>query len=280
MPALLIFSVFTLLPTLYTFFISLFNWNPLNVSQSTFIGFDNYQKLFGASKPSLLSSGLTSLYFTAGMVIGGSAISLAIALLLQRGGKVLAGVRLAVFVPHATPLVATSIVWVWIFNPQFGLANAALHLFGIHSVEWLNSSTWAMPSVLIYSLWHEVGFTVVVFLGGLTLISPELSEAAQLDGANKWQEFRSVTWPQLRPVTLFVIVITTITSLQAFTQFYLMTRGGPVYATTTLSFLLYQEAFVFFHTGYAAALAVVLFAVTALFTLVQLGTSRSSRGAA
>jgi multiple sugar transport system permease protein len=276
LPALLIFAVFTILPTAYTFFISLFNWNPLNVAQSHFIGLDNYRKLIGDSTPSFVDSAVNSLYFTGGMIVGGTALSLAIAMLLQRGGRLLAGVRVAVFVPHVTPLVATSIVWVWIFNPQFGLANAVLDLFGLSHVDWLDSSGWAMPAVLTYSLWHEIGFTVVIFLGGLTVISQELGEAARVDGANRWQEFWYVTWPQLRPVTLFVVAITTITSLQAFTQFYMMTGGGPVHATTTLSFLLYQEAFVFFHTGYAAALAVVLFAITALLTLLQFRTRRSA----
>lgn len=276
LPALLIFAVFTILPTAYTFVISLFDWNPLNVAQSRFIGAGDYTKLFGHATPSFAASGLTSLYFTAGMVIGGTALSLAIAVLLQRGGALLGAVRVAVFVPHVTPLVATSIVWVWIFNPQFGLANAVLHLFGLSGVDWLDNSATAMPAVLAYSLWHEVGFTVVIFLGGLSVISGELGEAARVDGANRWQEFWYVTWPQLRPVTVFVVTISTISSLQAFTQFFLMTGGGPVHATTTLSFLLYQEAFVFFHTGYAAALAVVLFVVTALFTLLQFRTRRSS----
>jgi ABC-type sugar transport system permease subunit len=126
-----------------------------------------------------------------------------------------------------------------------------------------------MPSVIVYSLWHEVGFTVVLFLGGLAVTSSELSEAARVDGANGWQEFWHVTWPQLRPVTLFSVVITSISSLQAFTQFYEMSRGGPAYSTTTLSYLLYQEAFVLFDTGYGAALAVVIFLVTAAFTLLQ-----------
>lgn len=276
LPALVIFAVFTILPTAYTFVISLFDWNPLNVAQSRFIGAGNYTKLFAHATPSFGASALTSLYFTAGMVLGGTAISLAVAILLQRGGALLGAVRVAVFVPHVTPLVATSIVWVWIFNPQFGLANAVLQVFGLSGVDWLDNSATAMPAVLAYSLWHEVGFTVVIFLGGLSVISGELGEAARVDGANRWQEFAYVTWPQLRPVTVFVVTISTISSLQAFTQFFLMTQGGPVHATTTLSFLLYQEAFVFFHTGYAAALAVVLFVVTALFTLLQFRTRRSS----
>jgi len=204
------------------------------------------------------------------MVIGGTAIGLLIALLLQRGGRVLASVRTMVFLPHVTPIVATSLVWVWIFNPQFGLANLVVHAFGHKNIDWLGNSTWAMPAVLIYSLWHELGFVTIVFLGGLTTVSGELSEAAKLDGAGPWQEFWYVTFPQLRPVVTLVLLVESVTSLQAFTQFFVMTGGGPGYSTATLGFQLYQQAFVFSNTGYAAALAVVLFLITAALSILQL----------
>ena len=268
-PALAVFAVFVIGPTGYTIYISTFKWNVLNTAMSKYIGFANYQSLFGSTAPSFLSSAWRSLYFSGATVIGGTALGLAVALLLQRGGKLLNGVRVAVFAPYITPVVATSVAWVWIFNPQFGLVNSVLRALHLPVEQWLQSSTWAMPSVIVFSLWHELGFTVVLFLGGLSVLSTEMSEAARMDGANAWQEFWHITWPQLRPVTSFVVVITTITSLQAFTQFYEMSSGGPDYATTTLSYLLYQEAFLLFHTGYGAALAVVLFAITALFTLLR-----------
>ncbi|MCX4750020.1 sugar ABC transporter permease [Kitasatospora sp. NBC_01287] len=268
-PALLIFSVFIIGPTAYTLYVSTFHWNTLNPSMSSFIGADNYKQLFGSTAPDFLTSAWNSLYYCAAMVIGGTAISLALALLLQRGGRLLSATRIAIFAPYATPIVATSLAWVWLFNPQFGLVDLVLKDLHLPVSQFLFSSTWAMPSVIIYSLWHELGFTVVLFLGGLAVTSGELSEAARVDGAGPWQEFWHITWPQLRPVTLFAIVITSITSLQAFTQFYEMSHGGPAYSTTTLSYLLYQEAFVFFDTGYGAALAVVLFIVTAAFTLLQ-----------
>ncbi|GAA1951521.1 carbohydrate ABC transporter permease [Kitasatospora viridis] len=268
-PALLIFSVFTIGPTVYTLYISTFHWNTLNPSMSSFIGTDNYRQLFQSTSPDFMTSAVNSLYYCAAMVIGGTALSLGLALLLQRGGRVLNAGRVAVFAPHATPIVATSLAWVWLFNPQFGLIDMVLKQLDLPTPQFLFSSTWAMPSVIVYSLWHEIGITVVLFLGGLAVTSGELSEAARMDGAGAWKEFWYVTWPQLRPVTLFSIVITSISSLQAFTQFYEMSRGGPAYATTTLSYLLYQEAFVLFDTGYGAALAVVLFVVTAAFTLLQ-----------
>jgi ABC-type sugar transport system permease subunit len=271
-PALLIFLVFTIGPAFYTFFISLFNWKPLNPARSRYVGLGNYTDLFTSSDPPFGQSVLTSLYFTAAMVIGGTLLSLGIALLLQRGGRWMSTSRIMIFAPHVTPLVATSIAWVWIFNGQFGFANVVLGWLGIDPINWLQSSTWALPAVVIYSLWHEIGFTVVVFLGGLATLSPDLNEAAKVDGVNWWQEFWYVTWPQLRPVTTFVIMISTIASLQAFTQFYTMTSGNN--GTTTVSFLLYQE--VFDRTGYGAAIAMVLLVVIVGLSLIQRKVTRPS----
>jgi multiple sugar transport system permease protein len=272
-PAVLIFAAFVIAPTFYTFYISLWKWNSLNPKLSTFLGFANYRRLLTAGDPGFGASLWHSLYFTGGMVLGGTAISLGLALLLQRGGALLNASRVAVYLPHATPLIATSLAWVWILNPQFGLANWALHALHLPTSQWLQSSSAAMPSILVYSLWHEVGFTTVVFLGGLAVISDELGEAARVDGCSPWREFWHVTWPQLRPVTVFVVVITAIGSLKAYTQFFEMSEGGPANATTTLSYLLYEEFYVFNETGYGAAIAVVLFLVTVFFTLVRRRTA-------
>ena len=272
-PAVLVFLAFVIIPTGYTFYVSLWKWNALNPALSKFKGLGNYARLFQANQPTFLSSLWHSLYFTGAMVIGGTAISLGLALLLQRGGALLNGTRVALFLPHATPVIATSMIWTWIFNDKFGLADWVLHSLHLPTSQWLQSSSSAMPAVVIYSLWHEVGFTTVVFLGGLATLSNELSEAARVDGCSAWQEFWHVTWHQLKPVTVFVIAITAITSLQAFTQFYQLASGGPAYATTTLSYLVYQEAFLFSDTGYGAALAVVLFAITVFFTLVRRRTA-------
>ncbi|MFC4947767.1 carbohydrate ABC transporter permease [Pseudonocardia sp. GCM10023141] len=276
LPALAIFTVFTIGPTIFTFVVSTFKWNWLNTSQNTFIGLQNYRDLVnGSTDPPFGQTMLVSGYFVVAMVVGGTVVSLALALLLRAAGRLFVAARAAVFLAHVTPLVATSIVWVWIFNPRYGLANVVLGLFGIGSIDWLGNSASAMPAVIIYSLWHEIGFTTLVFIGGLTTLSTELSEAARLDGAGRWQEFWYVTFPQLRPVVVFVVLISAVTSLQAFTQFFTMTSGGPGFDTATLGFQLYQQAFVFRKTGYAAALAVVLFAITIALSVLQLRTSRS-----
>jgi multiple sugar transport system permease protein len=274
-PAVLIFAAFVIGPTFYTFYISLWKWNVLNPKLSTYVGLGNYRRMFQSVEPSFLASLWHSLYFTGGMVFGGTVISLALALLLQRGGALLNASRLAIYLPHATPLIATSMAWTWILNPQFGLANWALRGLHLPTSQWTQSAGSSMPSILVFSLWHELGFTVIVFLGGLAVISDEYGEAARVDGCGPWREFWHITWPQLRPVTVFVVVITAIGSLQAFTQFYELTNGGGFdYATTTLSVLVYQEVTLAGgDTGYGASLAIVLFLVTVFFTLVRRRTS-------
>jgi multiple sugar transport system permease protein len=274
-PALLIFGAFVIAPTFYTFYISLWKWNVLNPKLSKYVGLGNYRRMFQSVEPTFLSSLWHSLYFTGGMVVGGTAISLGLALLLQRGGTLLNASRLAVYLPHATPLIATSMAWTWILNPQFGLADWALRSLHLPASQWTQSAGSSMPSILVFSLWHEVGFTTIVFLGGLAVISDEYGEAARVDGCGPWREFWHITWPQLRPVTVFVIVITAVGSLQAFTQFYELTNGGGFdFATTTLSVLVYQEVTqAGGDTGYGASLALVLFLITVFFTLVRRRTS-------
>jgi multiple sugar transport system permease protein len=272
-PAVVIFGAFVIVPTFYTFYVSLWKWNVLNPSLSVYRGLGNYRQLAAAADPSFLSSLWHSLYFTGAMVIAGTAISLALALLLQRGGTVSNASRVAIYLPNATPLIATSLIWAWIYNPQFGLANWVLHSLHLPTSPWVQGQASSMPAVILFSLWHELGFTTIIFLGGLTIINDEYGQAARVDGAGPWQEFWHITWPQLRPVTSFVVVITTILSLQAFTQFYELSGGGPNNATTTLSFLVYEESQVLQNTGYAAALAVVLFLITVFFTLVRWRTS-------
>ena len=277
LPAVLIFGVFTIFPTIYTFYISLWNWNQYDIALSKFIGVKNYQELFQQGDPSFLAAFGHSLYFTAGMVVGGTAIALGFALLVQRGGHWLNLSRLGLYLPHATPLIASSLVWGMIFDPRFGLLNYGLNLLHLPTSQWLYSPGSAMPAVIIYSLWHDLGFTTLVFIGGLAVISDEYGEAARVDGCGPWREFWYITWPQLRPVTTFVVLITTISSLQAFTQFYEL--QGAANSTVTLSFLIFQNASGQTPTlGFAAAAAVVLFAVTVLFTLVRRRTSVGGGG--
>ncbi|MGH9107483.1 MAG: carbohydrate ABC transporter permease [Acidimicrobiales bacterium] len=271
-PALLIFLVFIIGPAIFVLFISFFNWDLLNASMSRFVGGANYAALVASAQ--FWQAVLVSVYFVGVAVTASVAFGLGIALLLSGAGWLRRVVRLAVLTPYFTPVVATSIVWIWIFNPQFGLLDSVLHIGHLPTENWLESVSWALPAVIVYTLWHNLGFTVVIFLAGLATVSRELREAARVDGASGLREIWHVVLPQLSQVTLFVVVITTIDSLQAFTQFYTMTQGGPLGSTTTIGYLLYQDNFVFYHTGTAAAIAVVLFAAIVAFTLVQLRLAR------
>lgn len=267
-PALAIFAVFTLGPGLFVLFISFFDWDQLNTSMSRFVGGDNYSTLVGSSQ--FWHSVLISVYFGGFSVAANVVLGLGIALLLAGKGVVRSVARLAVLLPYFTPVVATSLVWIWIFDPQFGLLDWMLHAVHLPQQNWLESTTWALPAVTFYTLWHNLGFSVLIFIAALATVPTVLRDAAKADGAGRWQEVRYVLLPQIAPVTLFVVVITTIASLQAFTQFYTMTGGGPLGATTTVGYLLYEQSFVFYHTGEGAAVAVVLFVVIALFTLAQM----------
>ncbi|MBR7833643.1 sugar ABC transporter permease [Actinospica durhamensis] len=272
LPALLVFGVWTIFPTFYTFYISLWHWNEFDISLSKYVGLANYRQLFQQGDPSFLDAFGHSLYFTVGMVLGGTAIALGFALLVQRGGRLLALSRLGFYLPHATPLIASSLVWGMIFDPRFGLLNYGLDKLHLPTSQWLYSPGSSMPAVIVYSLWHEVGFITLVFIGGLAVISDEYGEAARVDGCGPWREFWYITWPQLRPVTTFVVLITTIGSLQAFTQFYELRGAGN--STVTLSLLIFLNADGQSPTlGYAAAAATVLFAITVLFSLVRRRTS-------
>ena len=275
-PAVSIFLFFIVGPALFVLGISFFHYNILNSVSSRFTGLANYHQVF--TTEAFWRSLLNTLYFIIGTVPTGTFFALFIALVLMNKFTGRGIVRVGVFAPYVTPVVATSIIWIWILNPQFGLANGILHAFRLPEVGWLQSPRWAMVGVVLYTLWHGVGFNVVIFMAGLSSISAELREAARIDGANRWQEFQKVIWPLLSPTTVFILIITTITSVQAFTQFYTMTQGGPINATTPTSYLLYQQAFLFFHTSYAAALAVILFLIIIGLTLVQTQVVRTNTG--
>ncbi|MGH2559627.1 MAG: carbohydrate ABC transporter permease, partial [Thermomicrobiales bacterium] len=171
--------------------------------------------------------------------------------------------------PYVTLTVALSLVWKWLYLEDVGLINTALGKIGIDGPDWITSETWAMPALIIMTVWKTFGYNMVLFMAGLQSVPEHLYDAAKVDGANAWQRFRGVTLPMLSPTTFFVVVISIIGSFQVFDQALVMTAGGPGTATTPLVLYIYQVGFQSFHMGYAAALAWVLFAVVFVFTLIQ-----------
>lgn len=196
--------------------------------------------------------------------------SLALALAANTTLKGIVFFRTAYFLPVVSSMIAVALVWSWIYNPEYGLLNYLLDFFfGIRGPAWLDSTSWALPAMVIVTVWKGLGYSMVIFLAGLQNIPQELYHAATIDGAGVWKKFRHITLPMLSPTTFFVLVITLINSFQVFEQTYVLTKGGPANSTLTMSYYIYQNAFQFFQMGKAAALSYVLFAAIFVVTLIQ-----------
>lgn len=268
-PWLLGFLIFQLVPILAALYISSTEWRILSVPE--FIGLRNFDKLLFNDDLFWQSIKVTVIYVIFRVPFS-AMLSLALALLMNQQ---LAGRRLfrtIYYLPAVIPLVAVSMMWIWIFNPEYGVMNSIIRVFGIEGPQWIHSSRWALPALIIMSLW-QVGTGMVIFLAGLQGIPAHLYEAATIDGANTWQKFLSITLPMLSPVVLFALVMNVIGSFQIFTQAYIMTGGGPGNATLFLVLYIYRNAFEWFHMGYAAALAWVLFLVVLIISIAMLRSS-------
>lgn len=278
LPALAFMTLFTYLPALLVAAMSLFQWNLAGFGASPWVGLHHYAELLNPISGFLQSLTVTAYYVGATVPLS-IAVGLALAWLLKnRGPKVTAWetfTRAAVFLPYITPAIATSIIWVFIFNPQFGLANTVLTALHLPALGWLTSTTWALPAVIINNLWHNVGFMVILFLAALSNVPRDIVEAAWIDGANGAQTFWHIIRPHLSPVMLLAVILGTIQAMQTFASIYQMTGGqfggggGPLQSTTTTAIYLYKSAFVYFHYGYGAAVGVVLFAIMLAVTLLQ-----------
>lgn len=265
-PNLLLFALFTYWPLLYNGYLSFVRWDML-APVKRWVGLANYRYAF--TSPNFHTVLLNTFVFVGASVLVICAIGLIFALLLDqklRGRNVARGV---LFSPVMLSGAAIGIVWIYIFDPRVGLLNVFISAVGLTSPNWLLDTSWAMPAVIIVHVWKNVGFALVIFLAGLQAIPRELLEAAVVDGANGWQRLRHITIPGLRPVLFFLILTTALTAFQSFDIVKVMTNGGPVNATTTLIFNLYEEGFVGFNAGRAGVASVVLFALMLVFTLVQ-----------
>jgi multiple sugar transport system permease protein len=265
LPTLAGLALFTMGPVVAGFLISFTNWNILLPPQ--WVGLDNYQALATLDLPRKVFG--NTLYYTLLNVPLNMAFALAVALLLNQRLRGVAFYRAVYFLPVVSSTVAASLIWGWLYSPNFGPINYFLGLVGIKGPPWLGSTTWAMPAVIIMSVWKGFGTNMLIFLAGLQGMPQEVQEAAMIDGANRWQRFWRVTWPLLSPTTFFVLVISCIVSFQVFEQVFVMTDGGPAYATTVLGLFIYLNAFRYNNMGYAAAAAYILFALTLAVTLAQ-----------
>ncbi|MEW6127877.1 MAG: sugar ABC transporter permease [Acidobacteriota bacterium] len=266
-PALSLLAVFVIYPVLQLFWVSFHDWNILK-DEMTFNGTKNFSEIL--SESDFWKALFNTFYYVAITVPVGMAVSLGLALLLNDRIKGVGLFRTAVFTPVVTSTVAAGVIFVWLLNYEQGVVNSFLQTIGIGKINWLQSERWAMPAVVLMTIWKQAGYNMVLFLAGLQGIPDAYYEAASIDGAKRgWQTFRYVTWPLLKPTTFFVLVISVIFAFRSFEQMYVMTRGGPVGSTMTLVYYIFDKAFKFGNMGQAAAVSVLMVIIVLLLTWLQ-----------
>jgi multiple sugar transport system permease protein len=272
LPSAVLFVIFVLGPIIASLILTLFRWDGL--SSATFVGLDNYRTLF--HDPLVR----TVLQNTAVFVLGDVAIKMVLALALAVLAHRYLGLFLntlfrgIIFFPVIVSGIAVGLIWKWLMDTSLGLINYYLGALNLPVVAWLDSSGTALWSLILVDVWRNVGFSFVVFTAGLQGISPQLYEAAAVDGASEWSKFWSITLPLLSPTTYFLLVINLIGAFQFFDLSYVMTDGGPGDATRTVVYYIYDTGFRFFRFGYASTLSMVLFLILVALTLLQVRMSR------
>ena len=267
---LLLYGVFFIFPVSYGVVGSFADWNPLK-GQFDFIWFDNYVELF---QDSLFWQSLgRTIVFTIVCTLTTTAIGLFLAVLVHSIKWFQSLFKGFIYLPYITSIISIAIVWRWIFMPQGGLLNNILAAFGQPGMDWLNSSSTVMPSIMVMTIWHDVGFSFVLFLAGISEISPTLYEAARIDGANSAQTFRKITLPLLSNTTALVVVSNIITYVQVYDQVIALTKGGPGDASYTATYYLFDKAIGFYRFGYASATAFVLMLIIMVLSMIQMKIS-------
>ena len=265
---LLLFIIWVIGPMLYTFYLSLTKWD--GISAPVFIGFRNYEKLFG--DPVFSISLKNTLKWVIAFLTVPVASGLGLAVALNReipGGRF---IKAAIFAPLVFSMVATGLIWSWIYNPEYGLINQIFRLIGLEqlAIGWLSNKDLVMWSIIFVAIWRQVGYVMILYLAGLSGVDPTLLDASKVDGCNGWQTFRRVTLPLLSPITIIVVIVSVIDSLRAFDLVSVMTRGGPYNSSSVLAIFMYIESFHNYKMGYGAAIAVILFLIMLTFIILYL----------
>lgn len=261
LPAIIGIFIFIIIPVVFSFGLSFVKWDLLN--KPKFVGLENYWNLI--TQPLFWKILCNTVAYSLSTSIFGVIIPLLLACILNskiRGSEFF---KTAYFLPFITPMIVIAIVWQWIFDPNIGILNYILKLH----INWLYDTHFAMPALIIVSVWKLIGYNMVIFLSGLTTINQSLFEAAKIDGAGFFKTFRYVTIPLLSPTIFFVVLITCISSFQVFDLIYMMTQGGPLDSTNVLVYAVYKNAFEYFQIGKASAIAYVLFAIILILTSIQ-----------
>jgi len=277
-PALISIFVFFFIPVIAAFIISFTDFDIYslgNYGYLRFVGLKNYSNLL--SDELFWTSLKNTFYFVLAASPLSIAVSLGAALILNSKLVKLKGLfRLSYFIPVVTTLVAVAIVWRFIYHPRFGILNYLMSFVGINPIDWLGDPFWAMPSIILMSIWKNFGYNMIIFIAGLQNIPEHLYEAAILEGANGWQRFKKITIPMLAPTTIFISIITMIGNFQLFAEPYVMTQGGPLNKTLSVVQYMYQEGFRWWNMGYSASIAFVLFIIIFAGTMIQLKIQKQS----
>ncbi len=273
-PAFLILGTFVLYPFVRAFWVSMFQW--WNIRNPKFIGVSNYITVLHDSL--FWESLWHTVYYVLGAVAPTMVLALIIAVLLNSKIRGKSFFRTAYFLPYVTNTVAASMVFLWIYDRDYGLLNYILHtLFHVHLIDWLNSPQWAMPAVIILGIWRYLGFDIVIFLAGLQGIDRMYYDAAEVDGATAWDRFRHITLPLLSPTTFFVFIISIIGAFKVFQEIYVLwsgSSGGPLHSAMTIMVYFYNTAWGKIHLGEAAAVANILFIIIFIVTVIQMQLSK------
>ena len=275
-PALLVIAVFFFLPVFAALAMSLTDFDIYALADGRnlrLVGLHNYAQLL--QTPLFWQAFGNTLYFVVVGVPLSITISFGTALLLHsKLVKFPAFFRTALFAPVVTTLVAVAVIWRYLFHPHYGWLNYTLSRIGIAPIDWLGDPHWAMPAIIVFAVWKNFGYNMIILLAGLQSIPEQLYEAARIDGASMWRQFRHVTLPMLAPIVTMVNILTIAGYFQLFAEPYVMTQGGPANSTLSVVLLMYEEGFRWWNMGYAAAVAFVLFAIILALTLVQLRLRR------
>ncbi|WP_019724156.1 carbohydrate ABC transporter permease [Enterococcus mundtii] len=259
------FLIFTLVPVVFSLILAFMKWDSFSTPE--FVGLQNFTRML--SDDTFWISLKNTFLYTIGVVPLTLICSLGLAILLNQKIKGVKFFRTAFFFPYVTSLVAIAVVWSMLFHPTMGPINQFLRVVIENPPGWLSSSDWALTAIIIVSVWRGMGYYMILYLASLQGISKELYEAAAMDGANKWKQFIHITVPALRPTTFFVTIMLVINCFKIFDLVQVMTDGGPGRATNVLVYQVYSEAFVKFNFGYASAIAMVLFVIVLVITVIQ-----------
>ncbi len=275
-PALIVLGVFFALPVLAALVLSLTDFDLYalaDIRNLRFVGLANYWELL--HRPLFWTALGNTVYFVAVGVPLSMGASLGAAMLLNSPlAKAKPFFRTALFAPVVTTVVAVAVIWRYLFNTKYGMANYLLGLIGIHPVDWLGDPHWAMPTIIAFAVWKNFGYNMIIFLAGLQAIPPDLYEASRIDGASNWQQFRHITLPMLKPTMLLVGILTVSGYFQLFAEPYVMTEGGPLQSTVSVLYLMYNEGFKWWNLGSASAVAFLLFLIMFAATVLMVKLSR------